>query len=198
MQSKNTVETYLNKHEQWRKILTKFREILLSTELEETIKWGAPVYMIDGKNVVGMGAFKSYVGLWFFQGSFLKDQAGILINAQDGKTKALRQLRFTSEDEINFSLIKSYIAEAIQNQKAGKELKADTNKPLIIPEELKSVLDSDDDLKHRFENFTPGKQREFADHISEAKQEATRIKRVQKIIPMIKAGTGLNDKYRKC
>ena len=198
MQSKNTVETYLTKHEKWGKILTKFREILLSTELEETIKWGAPVYMINGKNVVGMGAFKSYVGLWFFQGSFLEDHAGLLVNAQDGKTKALRQLRFTCEDEIDFNIIKSYIDEAIQNQKAGKELKPDTKKPLLVPKELKSILESDADLKHKFENFTPGKQREFADHISEAKQETTRIKRVQKIIPMIKAGTGLNDKYRKC
>ncbi len=198
MQSKNTVKTYLHKHEQWEKILTKFRELLLTTELEETVKWGAPVYTLNGKNVVGMGAFKSYVGLWFFQGSFLKDQAGLLVNAQDGKTKALRQLRFTNKDEIDFDLIKSYIDEAIQNQKAGKELKPDTKKPLIVPKELESVLESDADLKHKFENFTPGKQREFADHISEAKQEATRIKRVQKIIQMIKAGTGLNDKYRKC
>ena len=126
MQSKITVEDYLNKHQDWKKPLTKFREILLGTDLEETIKWGAPVYSLHGKNVVGTGAFKTYVGLWFFQGAFLKDPAGLLVNAQDGKTKALRQLRFTTKEEIDYDLVKKYIREAIQNQKAGKEIKPDT------------------------------------------------------------------------
>lgn len=197
MDSNKPVEKFIEKHPNWKEALIKLREILLSTELEETIKWGAPVYSLNGKNVVGMGAFKSYVGLWFFQGTFLKDAKKVLVNAQDGKTKALRQLRFASEIEIDLDLLKSYIDEAIQNQKEGKEIKPDTKKSLIVPTELQAEIDTDSELKSSFEKFTPGKQREFAGYISEAKQEITRFKRVKKIIPLIKEGIGLNDKYRK-
>jgi len=198
MAAKKTVEEYLAKHEQWRGALQKFRLILLGSKLEETIKWGAPVYTLNGKNVVGMGAFKSYVGLWFFQGAFLSDEQKLLVNAQEGKTKALRQMRFSSENEIDEDLVRSYVLEAIYNQKAGKEIKPSVKKPLIIPSELQLALEGDQDLKTAFEGYTPGKQREFANHVSEAKQEATRLKRVEKIIPMIKSGIGLNDRYRKC
>jgi len=198
MQANKTVEDFLSKQDRWKSALHRLREILQQSELEETITWGAPVYTLNGKNVVGMGAFKSYVGLWFFQGTFLKDEKKVLVNAQDGKTKALRQMRFGSEEEIDVAIIKSYVEEAIQNQKAGKEIKPDTKKPLVIPVELQNVLNDDPDLLSAFEKFTPGKKREFADHITDAKQEATRLKRVDKIIPMIKEGTGLNDKYRKC
>jgi uncharacterized protein YdeI (YjbR/CyaY-like superfamily) len=197
MQSQTTVEDFLAKQVRWKEALIKFREILLNTELDESIKWGSPVYHLGGKNVLGIGAFKSYVGLWFFQGALLKDPKKLLVNAQDGKTKAQRQLRFTSEEEINYYLVKAYIDEAIQNQKAGKEIKADTNKLLIIPDELKSALKADMGLKTSFEQFTPGKQREFAEYVMEAKQEVTRLKRLEKVIPMIKDGIGLNDKYRK-
>ena len=197
MQSNKTVDQFLAKHERWYNALIKLREILLGTELEETIKWGAPVYALKGKNVVGMGAFKNYVGLWFFQGAFLNDTKNRLVNAQDGKTKALRQMRFNSEDEIDTALVKEYVDEAIQNQKAGKEIKPDTKKELIIPSELQNALDGDSELLLAFEQFTPGKKREFADHVSDARQEATRLKRTEKIIPMIKGGIGLNDKYRK-
>lgn len=197
MKSKKTVEDYLARHEQWLTPLIQFREILLKTELEESIKWGAPVYSLDGKNVVGLGAFKSYVGLWFFQGAFLKDEQKVLVNAQEGKTKAQRQLRYSSEQGIDYGLVKSYVEEAIRNQKAGKEIKPDTNRPLEIPEELQQALNSDKELDSAFEKFTDGKKREFTDYIAQAKQQSTRIKRVDKVIPMVKNGIGLNDKYRK-
>jgi uncharacterized protein YdeI (YjbR/CyaY-like superfamily) len=197
MQSQKTVEGFLAKHDRWKDALIKFREILLNTELEESIKWGIPVYSLHGKNVLGIGAFKSYVGLWFYQGAFLKDLQKLLINAQDGKTKAMRQLRFTSEQDIDLAVVKSYIDEAIKNQKAGKEMKPDIKKPLIIPTEIQTALDSDAALKSSFENFTPGKQREFSDYVSEAKQKATKLRRTEKIIPLIREGKGLNDKYRK-
>jgi uncharacterized protein YdeI (YjbR/CyaY-like superfamily) len=196
MQAQKTVEGFLAKHDRWNEALIKFRQILLNTELEESIKWGIPVYSLHGKNVLGIGAFKSYVGLWFYQGAFLKDPKKVLINAQDGKTKAMRQLRFTSIDDIDLAMVKSYIDEAIKNQKAGKEMKPDTKKPVIIPAELQSAFDHDATLKSAFAEFTPGKQREFADYVSEAKQEATRIKRVDKILPLIRKGIGLNEKYR--
>ena len=197
MQSYNTVNEYILNTPFGKEILIVLREILLSTELQETVKWGGPVYTINDKNVVGIGAFKSYAGLWFYQGVFLKDEAGVLINASEGMTKALRQWRFTSVDEINDELVLKYINEAIQNQKEGKELKPDRNKPIVIPEELKLALAEDSELESCFNRFTPGKKREFAEYVASAKLAETRLARVQKVIPLILENTGLNDKFRK-
>ncbi len=192
-----TVDDLLNRQERWQPQLAKFREILLQTELEETIKWGMPVYTLNEKLVVGLASFKTYVGLWFYQGALLTDEKKVLVNAQEGKTKAMRQLRFHREDEVDYHLVKAYIEEAIQNQKAGKEIKPDTKKPLDIPDELLAALKADGNLKNSFGKFSVGKQREFTVYVSEGKQASTRLTRLQKIIPMIKDGVGLNDKYRK-
>ena len=197
MPSSKIVEGFIEKQSTWKEPLLKFRDILLATELEETVKWGQPVYALGGKNVLGIGAFKSYVGIWFYQGAFLKAPEGVLINAQEGKTRALRQLRFTSRDEIDYNLVKAYVHEAISNQKAGREIKADTNKALNIPKELQDALKSNDELKTHFYKFTPGRQREFAEYIVEAKRAETRLKRIEKTLPMIMQGVGLNDKYKK-
>ncbi len=152
MQSNKTVEGFIEKQSRWKEPLQKFRRIFLETELLETIKWGTPVYTLNGKNVLGMGAFKSYVGIWFFQGAFLKDPHKKLINAQEGKTKALRQLRFATNEEVNYELVKEYVAEAIQNQKEGKEIKPEKNKPLIIPDDLLANFEMDEKLKSCFED----------------------------------------------
>ena len=197
MKSFNTVDEYILNAPNGREILIVLRELLLSTELTETVKWGAPVYTINDKNVVGIGAFKSYAGLWFYQGVFLKDEAGVLINASEGITKALRQWRFASVDEIDDQLILNYVQEAIENHKQGKELKPDKERKLIIPEELQRALDEDKTLETCFYAFTPGCQREFAGYIAEAKRTETRETRVQKIIPMILEKIGLNEKYKK-
>jgi len=197
MQSNKTVKEFLNKQDQWRKELIHIRELLLETELLESIKWGMPVYTINGKNVVGIGSFKSYVGLWFFQGSFLSDPYKILVNAQDGKTKGMRQLRFSSTEEIDNDVIRLYVAEAIQNQKDGKEIKPDKKKPLIIPDALKAKLEQDANLKESFESLTTGKQRDYAEYIESAKRQETKMNRLDKIITMINQVIGLNDKYKK-
>lgn len=178
-------------------ILMILRDLLNSTELEETVKWGAPVYTINGKNVVGLGAFKSYTGLWFFQGSLLKDPKKVLDSATEGQTKALRQWRFQSAKEIDPQLVLKYVHEAIENQKQNREIKAERDKPIVIPDELRQAFKNDPNLKAVFQALTKGKQREFADYISEAKQEKTRQARLQKIIPLIQQNIGLNDKYRK-
>lgn len=176
-------------------ILKKLRAILLTTELEEKMKWGIPTYCLKNKNVAGIGAFKSYAGIWFFNGVFLKDDAGVLINAQEGKTKGLRQWRFESIDDIDENLLRTYILEAIQNQKDGKEVKPE-KKPLIIPDELKEALASDSHLSETFESLTLSCKREYAEYISEAKRAETKQKRLDKIIPMIMEKVGLNDKYK--
>lgn len=197
MKSYNTVDEYILNAPNGREILILLRELLLSTELTETVKWSAPVYTINDKNVIGLGSFKSYAGMRFYQGVFLKDEAGVLINAQEGTTKALRQWRFSSVDEINNKLILQYITEAIQNAKDGKELRPDRDKKLVIPEELQAALDNDKNLENAFLAFTPGCQREFADYVAEAKRAEIRESRVQKIIPMFLEKRGLNDKYKK-
>ncbi|QYA25655.1 hypothetical protein G3I01_09060 [Gramella sp. MT6] len=193
-----SVEEYISCHSYWEEELRQLHEMILTTELESTIKWGAPVYTLEGKNVVGIGAFKNHLGLWFFNGALLMENIAMLINAQEGKTKALRQIKFEKGDKINTSRLLPYIQEAIQNQKEGIEIKPVKVKTLVIPPELSKALTMDKDLERCFNDLTPGKQREYAGHISEAKREVTRQSRLEKIIPMIKSGIGLNDKYKNC
>lgn len=197
MQSSKTVNEFLIGQTKWQAELEYLRNLLLSTELEETIKWGTPVYTLEGKNVVGLGAFKSYVGLWFHNGSFIDDHANVLHNANEGVTKALRQWRFNSLEEMNAALILSYIRQAIQNQKDGLAMKPIKNKPLIIPGEMEEYFLENPEIAKAFEHFTPGKKREFAEYVSEAKKTETRISRLHKIKHLIADGIGLNDKYRK-
>lgn len=193
------VQEYIEKHPKWETQLTELRELLLSTGMEETIKWGAPTYMINGRNVVGLGAFKNYYGLWFFQGALLKENTALLVNAQEDKTKAMRQMRFEEEDTLNCEVVRKYVLEAMQNQQEGKEIKLErVEKELVIPAELEAAFGTDAALQESFNKLSPGKQREYALHISEAKREATRQQRLEKIIPMIKDGKGLYDKYKNC
>ncbi len=195
MKRNKTVEEFIETQKAWKKELVKLRKIINSTQLEETIKWGMPVYTVKGKNVVGIGAFKAYFGIWFYQGVFLKDKSKKLLNAQEGKTKGMRQWRMASAKDIEEKLLVEYLEEAIQNQKDGKEIKPE-KKALVIPEELKRMLEQQSDIKQAFDKFTPGKQKEFAEYISDAKQDATKQKRLEKITPMILKNVGLNDKYK--
>lgn len=193
-----TVDEYLDRAVRWQKELAKLREVLLSTGLEETVKWGAPCYTSDGKNIVGIGGFKSYVGLWFFQGALLQDEAGVLINAQEDKTKAMRQWRFESMKDIKVRQIKSYVKEAIEHQRAGREIKADRRKPVVVPKELKAALSKNKEARDAFAAMSVSCQRAYAEHIAEAKRDETKERRLEKIMPMIAAGGGLHDKYRNC
>ncbi len=196
MERNKSVEEFIAKKAEWKIELETLRSILRSTDMEETIKWGIPVYTFGNKNVVGIGAFKSYVGIWFYQGVFLKDKHNKLINAQEGKTKGLRQWRFTSEDEIDQDLVLQYVNEAIENQKDGKEIKPEKLKTLEIPSELNAALLSDNKLQESFRQLTPFKQKEYIEYITTAKREATRLSRLEKITSMILQGVGLNDRYR--
>jgi len=196
MEKAKSVDDYLTGKTEWAVELSALREILVSTELEEGIKWGAPCYMVEGQNVVGMLAFKDYFGLWFHQGVFLKDKAGVLINAQEGKTKALRQWRMHCASDINKKQVLAYVNEAIKNAKAGKKIAPARAKSLTIPEHLKQALRTNNKAAAAFDDMLPGKKREFADYISQAKQDTTKARRIEKIIPMIISGVGLNDKYK--
>lgn len=197
MKRYTSVDDYVAAADHWREELLKLRQVLLATELEETVKWGGPCYTYAGKNVVGLGAFKSYVGLWYFQGALLSDPQGVLINAQAGKTKAMRQWRFTSSRDIKVRTIKAYVREAVELAKDGVEIKPQRRREIEVPQELQRALAENKPAGKAFQQLTPGRQREYSDYISEAKREETRVKRVDKILPMIANGQGLNDRYRK-
>jgi uncharacterized protein YdeI (YjbR/CyaY-like superfamily) len=199
MRRASSVDDYIASDEKWQESLLLLRELFCSTSLQETVKWGMPVYTLNNKNVAGFSAFKSWTGIWFFQGVFLKDEEGKLINAQEGTTKALRQWRFMSVDEIKsqHNTILAYLEEAIQNQKDGKEINAEKNKPIVIPVELEQAFSQNPALKDSFKALPLSKKREFTEHIGSAKREETRIQRLEKSIPMILEGIGLSDKYRK-
>lgn len=192
-----SVKEYISKHPKWEKSLKHLHALISKTKLESAIKWGQPVYSLKGKNVVGIAAFKEHFGLWFFNGALLDDPSGHIYNAQEGKTKAMRQLRFESFEDINDNIIENFLQQAIENQRVGKEVKIDIKREAKIAPLLATVFSKDEDLKTQFYKLTPGRQREYAQYISEAKQEATKQRRLDKIIPMIKKGAGLNDKYQK-
>lgn len=197
MEKNKTVDEYILKYSQWQEELIALRKIMQATELVEAVKWGAPVYTVNSKNIVGLGAFKSYFGLWFFQGALLSDKPNKLTNAQEGKTVAMRQWRFNSFDEIDNKLITEYVNDAIDNQKAGKEIKPQ-KKPLILPELLQQAINSNKELAASFDSLSLTCKREYTDHIREAKREDTKQKRLEKIIPMIISKVGLHDKYKNC
>ena len=196
MKRYDSVDAYVSGSPVWRCELKRLREILLTTELAETIKWGAPCYTLNGKNVVGLAAFQSYFGLWFFQGALLADSEKVLVNAQEGKTKALRQWRFTSKREIKVRVILAYVQEAIDLQQQGHVIKPERVQTNELPKELLTALKRDKQAQTSFDQLTPGRQREYADYIGDTKRPDTKQRRITKILPMIVAGQGLNDQYR--
>ncbi|OCB77075.1 hypothetical protein B0A79_00980 [Flavobacterium piscis] len=184
-----------DKVNKWEEELLFLKSIIDKTELVETIKWGGPVYVFNKKNVVGIGGFKEYFTIWFFNGIFLKDEKKKLINAQEDKTKSLRQWRFTSKEEVNETEVLAYILEAIENEKQGKIIKP-SKKETIVSELLEKEMSQNKVLAEAFQKFSPYKQYEFLEYIETAKQEKTKLSRIEKVIPMILENIGLNDKYR--
>ena len=191
-----TAEAYFSHHSAWSQLLTPIRNIALSLGMTETIKWGSPVYTVDGKNVAGIMAFKSHAGIWFFQGALLEDKRKLLINAQDGKTKAMRHLRFHSLDELDEKIVIQYLEEAIQNQKEGKTIKPTKKGPVQLHPEMKKFLVERPEIERCYQELTEFKQREYAEFIAEAKKITTIKNRLEKIGPMILDKKGLNDQYR--
>jgi uncharacterized protein YdeI (YjbR/CyaY-like superfamily) len=193
----NKVDDYIYSQQKWQKELEVLRKVLLELPLTEDIKWGIPAYIYKKKNILGLSAFKNYCGIWFHHGVFLKDEANVLINAQEDKTKGLRQMRFNSFEEIDVELVKLYVLEAIDNSEVGKEIKPKKNtKPVIVPDELKDAFSKSEKLKYIFNEYSISKQREFCEYISSAKRAGTKQNRIEKIMPMIINRVGLYDKYR--
>ena len=175
------------------------RQWVQEVGLDEDFKWSLPTYTWNNKNIASIGKFKKHYGIWFFQGGLLKDPLDILKNAQEGKTKAMRHWKFTDDVPGPEGLIKAYLLEALNNEKAGKRVPVvrGDKKGVVIPEMLQVKLEEDPVLKGAFMALSPGKQRDYAEHIATAKREETKQKRWLAIEPLIREGKGLNDKYRK-
>lgn len=191
------IEAYYAKEDSFKEGIAKLRHIALKTELQETLKWGVPVYTINNKNVIGILRFKKHFGLWFYNGVFLSDPKKVLGNAQEGKTKAMRHWKFNDISEVDSTTVKTYILEAIENQKKGIALVPERKKKMELPTLLANALSKDKNLQAKFNAFSPYKQHEFIDYINEAKQEKTKLSRLEKCLPLIAEGIGLMDKYRK-
>ncbi len=196
MKKINSAEEYIALHPKWRKELESLRQLIMSFPLHEGIKWSMPVYDIDNKNVLGIAGFKRHYGIWFFNGGLHEKNTSLLHNAQEGKTHSMRQIKFDENSQPDMEEISKYIAESIEINKRGVKSKPHANKEIIIPVELNQHIKAGSKLESAFNNLTPGKRREYCLYIEEAKRVETRINRVQKIIPMIQLGIGLNDRYK--
>jgi uncharacterized protein YdeI (YjbR/CyaY-like superfamily) len=195
MDSSESNRDSCKKVDKWFEELELLKSIINKTELVETTKWGGSVFVLEGKNVLGVRGFKNFFTIWFFNGVFLTDEKKVLVNAQEGVTKALRQWRFSSKDQIDEKTILKYIQEAIANEKGGKTIKPE-KKESVISELFDEELKKSSTLAKAFGKFTSAKQREFLAYIEEAKKEETKLSRIEKIKPMILKNIGLNDKYK--
>jgi uncharacterized protein YdeI (YjbR/CyaY-like superfamily) len=188
------VDAFLSKAQQWKAEFETLRKIVLDCELTEEFKWMHPCYTFENKNIVLIHGFKEYCALLFHKGALLKDSHGILIQ-QTENVQSARQIRFTSVEEIieKETILKAYIQEAIEVEKAGLEVVFKKNTDYTIPEELQTKFDEFPHLKTAFESLTPGRQRAYILYISKAKQSKTRESRVEKYMQHILDGKGLND-----
>jgi uncharacterized protein YdeI (YjbR/CyaY-like superfamily) len=192
MNKKNPkVDGYLRKAQKWQKEFKKLRRIILDCQLTEELKWGKPCYTFQKSNIVIIQGFKEFCALLFCKGALLKDPNGIL---KKFGWQAARRIPFTNVREIveMEPILKAYIHEAIEAEKAGLEVKFKKN-PEPIPEELQKKLDEIPALKAAFDALTPGRQRAYILYFSGAKQSKTRESRVEKCMPQILNGKGLND-----
>jgi len=188
------VDVVINKAKKWRQEFEKLRAIVLDCQLTEELKWGQPCYTFQDSNIVLIHGFKEYCALLFIKGALLKDAAGILIQ-QTANVQAARQIRFTQHREIveMEPVLKAYIQEAIAVEKAGLEVPYKKSSEFAVPEEFKSKLDAMPALKTAFAALTPGRQRGYLLYFSAAKQSKTRQARVEKCLPQILKGKGLDD-----
>lgn len=188
------VDWYFAKAKKWQQEIETLRMIILDCELTEELKWGCPCYTYQESNIVLIHGFKEYCALLFFKGALLNDPNGILIQ-QTENVQAARQIRFTNAKEPSKMerILKTYIYEAIEVEKAGLKVKLKKTSEYTIPEEFQKKLDKSAALKKAFEALTPGRQRAYIFHFSQAKQSKTRQARVEKYIPQILKGKGLED-----
>jgi len=188
------VDAYFSRRDSWQEEFARLRGILLDTGLTEDLKWGEPCYTLDGANIVLIHGFKDYCALLFFKGALMSDTAGVLIQ-QTKNVQAARQIRFTSADQISGmeNVLKAYVAEAAEIERSGAKVDFKGTEEFAVPEEFQARIDSSPALKSAFEALTPGRQRAYLLHFAQPKQAKTREARIDKAMPQILAGKGLND-----
>ncbi|MEX0721273.1 MAG: YdeI family protein [Balneolaceae bacterium] len=188
------VDFFFDKAKKWREEYERMRMVALDCGLIEELKWGCPCYTFQKNNIVLIHGFKEYCAFLFHKGALLNDSEGILIQ-QTENVQAARQIRFTNVQEIveMEATLKAYIFEAIEVEKAGLKVELKKTSEFTMPEEFQKALDENPALKTAFEALTPGRQRGYLLHFSGAKQSKTRERRVEKCIPEIFNGKGLND-----
>jgi uncharacterized protein YdeI (YjbR/CyaY-like superfamily) len=188
------VDFYFDKSSKWQPSLKQLRRIALDCQLTEELKWGTPCYTFQRKNIILIHDFKEYCAFLFFKGALLSNVDSILIQ-QSKNVQSARQIRFADVQEIvdQEAVLKAHIYEAIEVEKAGLGVKFKKTEEFILVEEFQQILDELPDLKKAFEDLTPGRQRAYMLHFSAPKQSKTRKSRVEKSIPQILDGKGLND-----
>lgn len=187
----------MSKTNNWLEETEMVISVLDNTEMEKTLKWGGDVYTVNGKNVVSYGGFKNHFSIWFYNGVFLSDPGQVLVNANEEKTKALRQWRITDVKELDKKKLRAYVLEAIKNEKEGQSWKPQKSEALSLPGILQQAFKKNKPLQKAFEALAPYKQKEYTEHFTTAKKEETNLARLEKAIPLILQGTGLHDKYKK-
>jgi uncharacterized protein YdeI (YjbR/CyaY-like superfamily) len=187
------VDAFVSRASRWGAEIQKLRSILLDCGLDEDLKWGKPCFMFEGSNLAIVQPFKGHCALMFFKGALLDDTHGLL-RSQGENTQAARRLEFTSEGEVKKTIVKSYVKQAIAVEKAGLTVDFKAKRELTLPSELTQALDRDRALARAFHSLTPGRQRAYVLHFTGAKQSKTRLARIEKCIPKILAGEGLNER----
>ncbi len=187
------VDAFVARAKKWQGEMQKLRSILLDCGLDEELKWGKPCFMVDGKNVAIIQPFKEHCSLMFFKGALLKDSHGLLRSQGENTQSALR-LEFTSEAQIKKTVLASYVRQVIAVEQAELKVEFKAKRDLELPEELTQVLKKNKKLAKAFEALTPGRQRAYVMHFNGAKQSTTRSSRIEKCIPDILAGKGLNGR----
>ena len=188
------VDWFFSKAKKWQEEYDRLRMIVLDCGLTEELKWGCPCYTFENSNIVLIHGFKEYCAFLFFKGALLKDAKGILVQ-QTENVQAARQIRFTHVEEITDmeAILKAYIKEAIKVEKAGVKVPLKKVSEFKMPEEFQNVLDGTPALKKAFHALTPGRQRGYLLYFSSAKQSKTRESRIEKSLPKILKGKGLDD-----
>ena len=188
------VDWFFSKETKWQEAYAELRTLVLDCGLTEELKWGCPCYTFKDNNIVLIHGFKEYCALLFMKGVLMKDTEGILVQ-QTENVQASRQIRFTNVQDIikNESILKAYIKDAIEVEKAGLKVELKKTTDFNMPDEFKMVLEDMPELKTAFEALTPGRQRGYLLHFSSPKQSKTRETRIEKSIQQILIGKGLED-----
>lgn len=190
---RSKVDTFVNRAKNWQREIQELRSILLDCGLDEDLKWGKPCFMFEGRNVAIIQPFKEHCSLMFFKGVLLEDTHKLL-RSQGENTQSAMRLQFTGKDQIKKSVVKVYVKQAIAVEQAGLSVDFSAKRELELPKELTEILARNGKVAKAFHALTPGRRRGYVLHYLGAKQSKTRIARIERSIPRILAGKGMNDR----